>query len=62
MPSNLDPLTTSVLLIEGFVADCICFADQLKRCSFNSQILEVTQHKKVGQRECEETARDMVFS
>ena len=42
MSPNLEPLTTSVLLIDGFSADRTYFADQLKRCSFAYQIIEAT--------------------
>jgi CheY-like chemotaxis protein len=42
MAPNLVRPTTSVLLIDGFAADRIYFSDQLKRCSFDYQILEAT--------------------
>ncbi|OAI45789.1 hypothetical protein AYO43_07555 [Nitrospira sp. SCGC AG-212-E16] len=42
MSPNLEPLSTSVLLIDGFATDRVYFADQLKRCSFNYQVIEAT--------------------
>ncbi len=42
MSPNLEPLTTSVLLIDGFATDRIYYADQLKRCSFNYEVIEAT--------------------
>jgi CheY-like chemotaxis protein len=42
MSPNPEWPTTSVLLIDGFAADRIYFSDQLKRCSFDYQILEAT--------------------
>ena len=36
----MPPFTTSVLLIDGFDADRKYFADQLKHCSLDYQILE----------------------
>jgi CheY-like chemotaxis protein len=42
MSPNLEPLTTSVLLIDGFSADRTYFANQLKHCSFDYQIIEAT--------------------
>src|SRR5262245_35502059 len=40
MPPNTELLTTSVLLIDGFATDRIHFADQLKRCSTDYEIVE----------------------
>ncbi|OAI49874.1 hypothetical protein AYO43_00415 [Nitrospira sp. SCGC AG-212-E16] len=42
MSPNLEPLTTSVLLIDGFSADRTYFANQLKHCSFDYQIIGAT--------------------
>ena len=42
MSSNLQPLATSVLLIDGFSADRTYFADQLKRSSSDYHIIEAT--------------------
>jgi hypothetical protein len=45
MPSNADLPTMSVLLIDGFDGDRRYFADQLKHCSPDYQIIEAADGK-----------------
>jgi CheY-like chemotaxis protein len=42
MPPNLEPLTTSVLLIDGSKTQRAYWTDQLKRCSVDYEIIEAT--------------------
>ena len=42
MPPNPEPTSTSVLLIDGFTAERTHFADQLKCCSPEYQVIEAT--------------------
>jgi len=42
MSSNLEQLATSVLLIDGFATDRTHFADQLRGCSCEYQVIEAT--------------------